>query len=392
VSGYNHKLPLLANTIIQRMRNLVIKPQRFQLLKENLVRQYLNYNLEMPVRHALNLNTWFLEPNWSIEDKLTQLGLITVEDAQAHVETLFRSVYLTVLVHGNMVETEVRDLVEQLKSELKANPLPCEQIPECRVVNLQPKKSYIGRFRNRNPTDINSAVGITFQVGESIVPAAARLTLTAHIASTPFFDILRTNEQLGYLVNEGASSSSGVLYCRMYIQSSNFDADYCDSRAEAFLLTYRDTLAAMDEKTFEANKAAVIATYLIKDKTLLNETQRLWTEIANRRYCFDRKLQIVAELKTLTLQDVLDFWDEHLSLTGNRRKLSIRYFGGQHAFMGADGKEVSSCVETPAEESTDQAEAAPVELAPAPADPYEPVLLTTPASFIRKSALYPCFV
>lgn len=49
----------------------------------------------------------------------------------------------------------------------------------------------------------------------------------------------------------------------------------------------------MDEKTFGANLAAVIAMKEEKDKSLREEANRHWGEISSRAYRFDRSTSLV---------------------------------------------------------------------------------------------------
>jgi hypothetical protein len=76
----------------------------------------------------------------------------------------------------------------------------------------------------------------------------------------------------------------------------------------------------------------------------------------------------VAELEKITLEELVAFWDEHISV--HRRKLSVQYFGGQHDFLGNDGKLVVRVMEPPETKTAEDvsAEAKP-KLPDAPADP-----------------------
>lgn len=51
--GYNEKLPKLLELVSNRMVDLQVDPDRFQLVHERLLRHYRNFALEQPYQHAL---------------------------------------------------------------------------------------------------------------------------------------------------------------------------------------------------------------------------------------------------------------------------------------------------------------------------------------------------
>ena len=106
----------------------------------------------------------------------------------------------------------------------------------------------------------------------------------------------------------------------------------------------------MTPKDFETNLLAVIANKEEKDKNLMQEASRHWSEISTRRYIFNRGAQTsfrcvqhftrldcrvvdleVAELRKLTLDDVVAFFRAHVAINSpTRRKLCVQIFGGKH--------------------------------------------------------------
>lgn len=48
VDGYNDKLPVLAKVVLEKIATLKIDPKRFDLVKDQISRQYLNFNLAAP--------------------------------------------------------------------------------------------------------------------------------------------------------------------------------------------------------------------------------------------------------------------------------------------------------------------------------------------------------
>ena len=63
-------------------------------------------------------------------------------------------------------------------------------------------------------------------------------------------------------------------------------------------------------------------------------TSRIWKEISESTYLFERK-QLKAEyLSKISLKDILEFFDKYLLLSDNssRRKFSSQFFGAGHPY------------------------------------------------------------
>jgi insulysin len=145
----------------------------------------------------------------------------------------------------------------------------------------------------------------------------AMVSLLAQVVKEPFFDKLRTKEQLGYLVWSGSSEMWGVLGVRFILQSDKATVEYLQQRILTFVRNYRTTLASMEKDKFEKNREALIALKLQKPKKLGEETHRYWSQITKRTYVFDHRELEVAELRKITLEDLVAFYDKFMMESGS---------------------------------------------------------------------------
>jgi len=74
---------------------------------------------------------------------------------------------------------------------------------------------------------------------------------------------------------------------RIIVQSER-SAPYLESRIEEFLQSVRQKLADMTDKEFQSHVKAVIIRKTERLKNLNQESNRLWTFIANEMYDFER--------------------------------------------------------------------------------------------------------
>jgi secreted Zn-dependent insulinase-like peptidase len=79
-----------------------------------------------------------------------------------------------------------------------------------------------------------------------------------HMMSEPAFDILRTQEQLGYVVHTSAKVSEATIAIQFIIQGDGNSPQHVDARIEAFIATFRTMLANMPAAEFENHRTAVV--------------------------------------------------------------------------------------------------------------------------------------
>ena len=67
--GFNDKLHLLLTKLVHGMRHLVVKQERFEVVKDSLLRQLQNWKLNAPYDHAMHYTTYILSTRqWTNEE------------------------------------------------------------------------------------------------------------------------------------------------------------------------------------------------------------------------------------------------------------------------------------------------------------------------------------
>jgi insulysin len=123
-------------------------------------------------------------------------------------------------------------------------------------------------------------------------PTTARVTasLLIQILTEPTFNVLRTREQLGYIVlcSSWILAGSGVSGIRIVVQSERGPA-YLESRVEAFLTEMKIVLEQMKDEVFEEQKNGLNRKLTEKAKTVAEETNIFWSHIDSGYLDFMRR-------------------------------------------------------------------------------------------------------
>merc|ERR1712228_604451 len=135
------------------------------------------------------------------------------------------------------------------------------------------------------------------------------------------YNQLRTQEQLGYIVFSGVRRSNGAQGLRVIVQSDRHPV-YLDQRIESFLESVDKSLEEMEDEEFKQHVEALATKRLEKPKKLSVRNGRYWSEILSQHYNFDRDEIEVALLRSLSKEDIIKFYNEHISNFETRKKLS----------------------------------------------------------------------
>lgn len=318
--GYSHKLPLLARRVLEQIRGFEsrIDAARFALLKEAMVRDLANFELEQPYQQAQYSSGQCLQhPVCHYKEQLAVSTTLTPDHLRHHVKAMMEGgSAVEMLVYGNMDETEARSVCHMVKDVLELKPLTPPMIPEVRAVRLDDSTHHFLEATCPNLQERNSAALVTFQLGPDSVSMAARALLLAHLLREPCF-----NQRV-----------ARVLYLHVMVQSGNKPAHHLTQRIMAFLENdLKVLLAAMPDEVFKKMRESVVKDLEEKVKNMWEESNRHWDEIFHQRYQFSRRLASAETIKQLHQTDVVAFLDQYIwtvnAAASRVRRLTIQLSG-----------------------------------------------------------------
>jgi insulysin len=147
------------------------------------------------------------------------------------------------------------------------------------------------------------------------------LELLSAIVSEPFYEDLRTKQQLGYIVSSGIRAVGKTRFMAFIVQSSVAPTDKLTTETLKYLDKVRPSLLEkLNKGDFAVYVKSLIDRKTEPDKELSQEVTRNWAEIGSGRLQFDRVQREVAALLDLQKEDLLKFWD-NLYVEDGRRVL-----------------------------------------------------------------------
>ncbi|MDH3714541.1 MAG: insulinase family protein [Gammaproteobacteria bacterium] len=326
VSGYNDKQGLLINRIAQALARPVITEAGFALAREELARQLRNVSREPPHRQTLSqVPKLLLEPHWSEVQQLDIVEELTADDLRRFIPDLLGEIDVVVLAHGNLYRDEAIEFARGLEEKLLHSAKPVS-VPRNQVVKLPEAKQYVQQLDIDHP---DSAIAIYAQGNNKSYATRAKILLTAHVLSAPFYGDLRTDKQLGYVVYVTAFPLLEAPGIAFVIESPTTEPNELEAHVQRFVTSYAETIAQMGDSEFANHKRGLLTRITEDEQQLSERSDRYWREIDRNNYDFDSREQLADASRRIDKDEFVAFYRKFLSGDTGKR-LVVRAIGKQH--------------------------------------------------------------
>ena len=239
-----------------------------------------------------------------------------------------KSLRFTTLIHGNLGRSRSEDLMKEIISIIEGRPMEKSKVPEERVVQLDPNTYTLYVKENVEKDEENSCIHSYFQYGKSSPRIGALQRLLRQYLSEAAFNILRTKEQLGYVVWFRDAKVGEVMGSAFIIQSSLHAPAYLHQRINSFITNRYDYLKTLTQEEFLQYRSSVIIQLREKDQNLKKESSRYWETIRERDEDFNWKLTMADILEQVKIEDLRQFYEE--MFMNNPRRFDVQLLSSMH--------------------------------------------------------------
>ncbi|MDX1734342.1 MAG: insulinase family protein [Halioglobus sp.] len=303
VRGYNDKQLLLLERLLQSVRNGEFDPQRFEDIRQDMIRALRNVAAKRPSSQVMaDLREALWHGEWGEEALIAALEAADPQSLADYADAFWRGATAEALVYGNHPQSVTDRLSGMLDELVSAASAP--QLPGVKILRLAAGDSL------QYPVDIDHDDAVLAWylqgAGDSVRDRAAT-ALTAQIMKSGFFQQLRTEQQLGYIVSAFKWPQHLVPGIVMLIQSPVADASQLAVAMEEFL---GRVIGELDQEQFERHVTALRNDILRPHKNLAERADFYWRAIARKQWQFDGREQLADALSALTLEDWQAYFTE----------------------------------------------------------------------------------
>jgi secreted Zn-dependent insulinase-like peptidase len=307
-TAFNSDYLIGLGTVDERMLILVDIDKLMSSGEMGLIDKLRNEAKQKPVSQATTeLQQQLLQGIWSSEAKLAVLEDLTVEDLREFAGRFIKKLDPVMLVHGNLTEAAALNMQRQVHAILLED-TEIVEVPRSGVRAVPD-----GEHRITLEVDHPDTGYALYLQGQSTeFDERARYLLLAQMIGAPFYESLRTQQQLGYIVSASPYEMLEVPALGMIVQSPSADAATIDAAVTAFLKTFEQTLAGFSKAELEQEKQAVISKLMAKDRQLGEITQRYWQEIDRGVITFDSREELAKAVEETSLISLLNLYHDEI--------------------------------------------------------------------------------
>ncbi len=307
VSGYSDKQLVLLERIVDSIVTAELDNGRFENIRSDLVRSYENASTARAFRQVSNdARRLLLTGRFREQEMIAALESLTPELVAAHGEQLWNSSRVDLLLNGNYSADDV-DAATRVLAPLMAHERPLAA-PAPRVVKLSPGDDLVYR------ADIEHEDSVMFwylQAPDDSITNRALAGLTGQAISADYFEELRTERQLGYVVSAFPWALLDVPAIAMMVQSPSASAIDVYRESQAFLQRQVGDNGVTEER-FQRHQAALLKDILQPHKNLSEQSQYFWREIARGQLDFDGRERLADAVRDIEYANWLAWYRDVL--------------------------------------------------------------------------------
>lgn len=308
VGGYSDKLHTLMARILTQVADPTLTEQRFDIARQNLIDQLTNKAKERPVQQTSELiQSLLIEGAWSTEAKLRAAREVTLEELESFSEAFLSEVDPVLLVHGNMTRASALNLSNRIHATV-LDESKLVTVERSRVRALPDDETLLPMKVDHPDTGYTLYV----QGADTSLEERATFRLLGQIISSPFFEELRTNRQLGYIVYATPYEMLEAPALGFVVQSPEASAEQINRAVREFSVAFRDQLAGLSDQDLEREKQAVISKLLEQDRRLGEISERYWREIDRDSTDFNSREKLADAIRRVSRDALVDTLDNQI--------------------------------------------------------------------------------
>ena len=299
--GFTNQQTLLASQLLDAVLGFIPDERAFEHHKALQIQSLHNSLLNKPTNRLFSRLSVLIQRNTQAPVELLDvIENISYNEMLGCRSAAFEHYFVEAFMHGNWASEEAKAFSTSLHSHCKN----AGGAPLSRAVSKLPVGGTLYHEVLCNHDD--SAVVLYLQAPSPSLTDTALCMVLEQMLAAPFFNSLRTEQQLGYIVGTGYVPHNQHPGMAFYIQSPQCSPKQLLDAMTAFLFQQ------LNEIEFYRFYWPTIQQNLIKqleerDLTLSMKSQRLWVSLGTQDLEFNRNAKLAERIKGLSFEEIQDF-------------------------------------------------------------------------------------
>ncbi|MFY0989309.1 insulinase family protein [Halomonas sp. C05BenzN] len=303
-SGWRDRQDQLMHRVLGQLQEGEIDAATFERVRYRLQREWRNAPQAALYRQAhRTLTEALVRPQWPTDALLEASRELELDDLRDYREAFLAELRLEAMAVGNL-DVSLATREARLVADALAPGLAEEQIPDLVPLRADASLPTLVPVTTRQ----ESLVLRYLQGPDRSLESQARLAVLGQLIDTPFYQRLRTEEQLGYVVNAGYSPLMDAPGLGLLVQSPDTESEVIQARIDAFLNDFEERLDALDDDDLAPYRRAVHDNLMQRDTSLSGRANRLWQAMSFGDTEFDRRERLAERALSVTARDLREAW------------------------------------------------------------------------------------
>ncbi len=332
VSGYSDHLAQVLKEVLMKIGQLEMSENLYMDIKERILRDMDSFEFEKAFKLAKYELDFVLNKNKQHRKDLRPvMEKIKLSDVKTFAEHLFDQIYIEGLAYGNMQSDQVKDVLNQFLAEKKSQALNPNQIPRKEFANIADQKS---RGISKTSQSTDHAWVSYVQLGKREPKLDAVIKIADAQMGVDFYNKLRTEAQLGYIVGSFPWSETSQLGIGFIVQSNKHDPVSIFNYAEKWMETIPKNIQQIDDANLQKIKESVKQPLLAKERTIHEKMVRYWGEAIELEGNFNYRKNLIEAIDQVSMKELNDMFVDKFKKEA-RSQLAV--------FMYAKGAQEKKC-------------------------------------------------
>lgn len=332
-SGWRDGQTPLIEQALEQLENAAITDGAFERVRYQLQREWRNAPQASLYGQAnRTLGEALLTPQWSTAELLAASDRFKRHHLEDFRQRFLDDLYVDAMAVGNLADELALEQAQLMRAKLQPR-LTRDEIANLTPLAVSEEHAVLHPHSSRN----ESLVLRYLQARDQTPEEQATTSVIAQWLETPFYQQLRTEQQLGYIVNAGYSPLLEAPGIALTVQSPDVDSDTIAERMDAFLEKAGQRLDQLNDEELAPYRKAVHDQLRQRDTSLSSMANRYWQATALDEVRFDRRDQLAERVLDVSLEDIKALWPSLREHT-----LDVRFNPGDKPSDVSDYREARS--------------------------------------------------
>ncbi len=322
--GYSDKLPYLMKETARKLKTVNVDEPVFRQIRKRLQDDLDNMEYEQPYDQAFYESRVLLYKGFIHRDRYTgMIGEIQLSDLKQYVETLFEEILIEGIAYGNVNPEFIAEITDEYYEKL-GSAIPAEPIlKQTSIGRIESGKSFSYNFTSKSN---NHCWLKLVQFGKRKDELDAALRIGESFFDPRFYEKLRTDQQLGYVVWCGRDYYREALGLYFLVQSSDYDVLTLAGKGDKCIQDILSELSAMTDEEFTPFRNSISEALLQEEQTMAARFDNFKFEVLEMNGRFDHDQKIAEAVRALSRIELISIFQKALN-PQSAAELNILHIG-----------------------------------------------------------------